>query len=155
MDIDIDKLIDDLTESIKYREEEQEDMDHISWSSSIGVLISGNEAKFIVEILRKHKNQSDLMDSIQQLNDELDRVAPLPTDFNDAIDQANPPYRVYPWTITPSLPQGQNSDTALPTKPVMPEWYFDSNLLPATKGDLIETRDRLMAMIASILKKMP
>jgi len=51
----LDHLIDRLTREIELAEEFGEDMDGGSWGEQIGVLISFNEAKLIVDTLKSYK----------------------------------------------------------------------------------------------------
>ncbi len=50
--ITIESVIQSL--EIGFDDMDERDMDEISWGMQEGVLITGNEAKFIVEILKKH-----------------------------------------------------------------------------------------------------
>jgi hypothetical protein len=47
------KLMDHLKSSVNFMEEHQEDMDEASWSSQDGVIITGNEAKYLIGVLEK------------------------------------------------------------------------------------------------------
>jgi hypothetical protein len=68
--MDINSLITRLRACVSFEEGEYGDMDEVSWQYEKGILISGNEAKLIIEAL-------ELMQTVNksgEILNELDRI---------------------------------------------------------------------------------
>ena len=46
-------LLERLKSSVAFMEQEKEDMDEVSWQYQDGIILSGNEAKYIIEKLEE------------------------------------------------------------------------------------------------------
>jgi TPP-dependent indolepyruvate ferredoxin oxidoreductase alpha subunit len=50
-------LLERLKNSVAFMEKEKEDMDEVSWQYQDGIILSGNEAKYIIEKLEELEKQ--------------------------------------------------------------------------------------------------